>query len=108
MIYLFNWKITNEITFSNSKKLLQITDIKIKYVEIIKVRINPRKNSPDKENFVLSFLFHLRVQGQMAQRINVVLNSIPSGCRDLAEFVFFCGVGFTFGSLGLIWDVQLF
>ncbi|AIQ97365.1 hypothetical protein EW15_1273 [Prochlorococcus sp. MIT 0801] len=38
----------------------------------------------------------------MAQRINVALNSIPSGCRDLAEFVFFCGVGFTFGSLGLI------
>ena len=39
----------------------------------------------------------------MAQRINVALNSIPSGCRDLAEFAFFCGVGFTFGSLGLIW-----
>tara|TARA_B100000902_G_scaffold271354_1_gene257286 strand:+ start:517 stop:633 length:117 start_codon:yes stop_codon:yes gene_type:complete len=38
----------------------------------------------------------------MAQRINVVLNSIPSGCRELAEFAFFCGVGFTFGSLGLI------
>jgi len=44
----------------------------------------------------------------MAQRINVVLNSIPSGCRDLAEFAFFCGVGFTFGRLGLIWHVQLF
>ena len=39
----------------------------------------------------------------MAQRINVALNSIPLGCRDLAEFAFFCGVGFTFGSLGLIW-----
>ena len=39
----------------------------------------------------------------MAQRINVALNSIPSGCRDLAEFAFFCGIGFTFGSLGLIW-----
>ena len=39
----------------------------------------------------------------MAQRINVVLNAIPSGCRDLVEFAFFCGVGFTFGSLGLIW-----
>ena len=39
----------------------------------------------------------------MAQRINVALNSIPSGCRDLVEFAFFCGVGFTFGSLGLIW-----
>ena len=39
----------------------------------------------------------------MAQRINVALNSIPTGCRDLVEFAFFCGVGFTFGSLGLIW-----
>ena len=42
----------------------------------------------------------------MAQSISVVLNSIPSGCRDLAEFAFFCGIGFTFGSLGLIW-IQL-
>ena len=39
----------------------------------------------------------------MAQRINVALNLIPSGCRDLVEFAFFCGVGFTFGSLGFIW-----
>tara|TARA_B100000700_G_scaffold317075_1_gene407811 strand:- start:3049 stop:3165 length:117 start_codon:yes stop_codon:yes gene_type:complete len=38
----------------------------------------------------------------MAQRINVVLNSIPSGSRDLVEFVFFCAVGFTAGSLGLL------
>tara|TARA_B100000214_G_scaffold213102_1_gene154806 strand:- start:1224 stop:1340 length:117 start_codon:yes stop_codon:yes gene_type:complete len=38
----------------------------------------------------------------MAQKINIALNSIPSGCRDLVEFAFFCGVGFTFGSLGLI------
>tara|TARA_Y100001968_G_C19389654_1_gene734846 strand:- start:100 stop:216 length:117 start_codon:yes stop_codon:yes gene_type:complete len=38
----------------------------------------------------------------MAQRINVALNLIPSGCRDLAEFVFFCAVGFTAGSLGFI------
>ena len=52
---------------------------------------------------MIIFHIHLRVQGQMAQRINVALNSIPSGCRDLAEFAFFCGVGFTFGSLGLIW-----
>ena len=50
------------------------------------------------------FQNYLRVQGQMAQRINVVLNSIPTGCRDLAEFAFFCGVGFTCGSLGLIWS----
>jgi len=38
----------------------------------------------------------------MAQRINVALSSIPTGCRELAEFAFFCGIGFTFGSLGLI------
>ena len=43
----------------------------------------------------------------MAQRINVALNSIPSGCRDLVEFAFFCGVGFTFGSLGLIWSQSI-
>jgi len=45
---------------------------------------------------------YLRVQGQMAQRINVALSSIPSGSRDLFEFVFFCAVGFSAGSLGLI------
>ena len=39
----------------------------------------------------------------MAQRINVALNSISSGCRDLVEFAFFCDAGFTFGSIGLIW-----
>tara|TARA_Y100001968_G_scaffold294667_1_gene301409 strand:+ start:219 stop:335 length:117 start_codon:yes stop_codon:yes gene_type:complete len=38
----------------------------------------------------------------MAQQINVALHAIPSRCRDLVEFAFFCGVGFTFGSLGLI------
>lgn len=38
----------------------------------------------------------------MAQRINVALNSIPSGSRDLVEFAFFCAVGFTAGTLGLI------
>ena len=52
--------------------------------------------------FVLSFLFNLRVQGQMAQLINVALSSIPSGSRDLVEFIFFCAVGFTAGNLGLI------
>ena len=49
-----------------------------------------------------SFIFYLRVQGQMAQRINVALSSIPLGCRDLVEFFFFCAVGFTAGNLGLI------
>jgi len=38
----------------------------------------------------------------MAQRINVALNLIPTGSRDLVEFIFFCAVGFTAGSLGLI------
>ena len=107
MIYLFNWKITNKITFEIVKAFTSY-----RYQDQIrrnhKSTVSPYKDSPDKENFVLSFLFHLRVQGQMAQRINVVLNSIPSGCRDLAEFAFFCGVGLTFGSLGLIWHVQLF
>ena len=58
---------------------------------------------PNFENFILSFFFHLRVQGQMAQRINVALNEIPSGCRDLFEFIFFCAVGITAGNLGLLW-----
>jgi len=38
----------------------------------------------------------------MAQLIYVALTSIPSGTRDLFEFIFFCAVGFTAGSLGLI------
>tara|TARA_Y100001968_G_C19359032_1_gene718737 strand:+ start:554 stop:670 length:117 start_codon:yes stop_codon:yes gene_type:complete len=38
----------------------------------------------------------------MAHRINVALGSIPSGSRDLVEFIFFCAVGFTAGNLGLI------
>ena len=50
--------------------------------------------------FKLNFV---KVKVQMAHLINKALNSIPSGCRDLVEFAFFCGVGFTFGSLGLIW-----
>ena len=44
----------------------------------------------------------------MAQRINEALNSIPSGYRDVVEFAFFCGVGFTFGSLGIIWSTKFF
>ena len=35
----------------------------------------------------------------MAQRINVALNSIPSGCRDLAEFAFFLWSWFHFWEL---------
>jgi len=38
----------------------------------------------------------------MTRRINVALSAIPTGCRDLIEFAFFCLAGFTFGSLGLI------
>ena len=39
----------------------------------------------------------------MAQRISVALVSIPTGSRDLIEFAFFIAIGFTAGSLGLIW-----
>ncbi|AAP99737.1 hypothetical protein EV11_1095 [Prochlorococcus sp. SS52] len=38
----------------------------------------------------------------MTQRFYVVLNSIPTGSRDLLEFAFFLTVGLTAGSLGLI------
>tara|TARA_Y100001968_G_C18906602_1_gene503253 strand:+ start:457 stop:573 length:117 start_codon:yes stop_codon:yes gene_type:complete len=38
----------------------------------------------------------------MAQRISVALSQIPTSNRDLLEFFFFCGVGFTAGSLGII------
>ena len=41
----------------------------------------------------------------MAQRINVALSSIPSGSRDLVEFIFFCAVGVTAGTFGLIWQL---
>ena len=57
---------------------------------------------PQQRKICIIFSFHLRVQGQMAQRINVALSSIPSGSRDLVEFIFFCAVGFTAGSLGLL------
>ena len=39
-------------------------------------------------------------QGKMTQ-INLFMNSMP---RDLTEFVFFLVVGFTAGSIGLIWN----
>ncbi len=51
---------------------------------------------------VSKFVYNLRVRGQMAQRINVVLNQIPSESRDLVEFIFFCTIGFTASSLGLL------
>tara|TARA_B100000214_G_C23754096_1_gene529155 strand:- start:387 stop:503 length:117 start_codon:yes stop_codon:yes gene_type:complete len=38
----------------------------------------------------------------MGQRFYVALISIPSGSRDLVEFIFFCALGFTAGSFGLI------
>jgi|TARA_B100000902_G_scaffold206815_1_gene197029 hypothetical protein len=34
--------------------------------------------------------------------LSILLNSIPPGSRDLLEFGFFVGVGFTAGSLGII------
>ena len=33
-------------------------------------------------------------------QINLIVNSLP---RDLLEFTFFLAVGFTAGSIGLIW-----
>ncbi len=60
------------------------------------------KRALDIRIFVLCFLLNLRVQGEMAQRINVLLSSIPSESRDLIEFIFFCSIGFTAGNLGLI------
>ncbi len=44
----------------------------------------------------------------MARRISVALVSIPTGSRDLLEFAFFIAIGFTAGSLGLIWNELLF
>ena len=38
-------------------------------------------------------------QGQMTQ-LNLIVNSLP---RDLLEFAFFLVVGFTAGSVGIIW-----
>ena len=34
-------------------------------------------------------------------QINLIVNSLP---RDLSEFAFFLIVGFTAGSIGLIWN----
>ena len=33
-------------------------------------------------------------------QLSIIVNSIP---RDLSEFAFFLAVGFTAGSMGLIW-----
>ena len=104
-----NWlsirKIINWIECKTNKMTHWLNIYKLKISRNYKGTVRHRTILHNKELFLLSFYFHLRVQGQMAQRINVVLNSIPSGCRDLAEFAFFCGVGFTFGSLGLIWNI---
>ena len=37
-------------------------------------------------------------------QFKLIVNSLP---RDLLEFTFFCAVGFTAGSLGLIWSLNL-
>ena len=38
-------------------------------------------------------------------QINLIVNSLP---RDLSEFAFFLIVGFTAGSIGLIWsDIEI-
>ena len=36
-------------------------------------------------------------------QLNLMINSLP---RDLSEFIFFIIIGFTAGSLGLIWYVK--
>ena len=36
-------------------------------------------------------------------QINLMINSLP---RDLSEFVFFIIIGFTAGSLGLVWVIR--
>ena len=64
-----------------------------------------RFGSYDKQikwKFIRFFIQTCEYKVQMAQRISVVLNEMPSSSRDLLEFLFFCGVGFTAGSLGLI------
>ena len=38
-------------------------------------------------------------------QLSLIVNSMP---RDLTEFVFFLAVGFTAGSMGLIWAEQIF
>ena len=35
--------------------------------------------------------------------LNIIVNSLP---RDLLEFVFFVAVGFTAGSMGIIWSIE--
>ena len=36
-------------------------------------------------------------------QFNLMINSLP---RDLSEFIFFIIVGFTAGSLGLVWVIE--
>ena len=36
-------------------------------------------------------------------RLKSKLLEIPASAHGILEFAFFCGVGFTAGSLGLIW-----
>ena len=38
-------------------------------------------------------------------QLNLLVNSLP---RDLTEFAFFLAVGFTAGSMGLIWIIKNF
>ena len=51
--------------------------------------------------------FSCEYKVQMAQKISIALNAIPSGSRDLVEFAFFVVVGITAGSLGMIWMKKL-
>ena len=52
--------------------------------------------------FIYQVLLTCEYKVQMAQKISIALNAIPSGSRDLVEFAFFVVVGITAGSLGMI------
>ena len=53
---------------------------------------------------IISYIFSITwgAQGQMTQ-IKILVNSLP---RELAEFSFFLIIGFTAGSIGLIWEMK--
>ena len=58
-------------------------------------------NFPQQKKLSVRFskIYTWGAQGKMTQ-INLLVNSLP---RDLLEFSFFLAVGFTAGSIGLIW-----
>ena len=61
-----------------------------------KIFVLPR---PKKILVIFLKIYTWGAQGKMTQ-ICLIVNSMP---RDLTEFAFFLAVGFTAGSMGLIW-----